>query len=126
MAVKVKPAPTASIVRSANAATPLTAARVTVPPSVAPGDSVPLVTPSVTLAVEVVTVFPNESRTATRTDGAIAVNATTTEFGCATNARCVGAAACAATEQSTLGNPETVAVTRWVPAPVPNVQCVVA
>src|SRR3954469_10369918 len=59
--------------RLENVATPLTAATVVVPDSVPPPGLVPIAT--VTLAVELVTVLPNVSCTATCTAGLIAAPA---------------------------------------------------
>src|SRR5512140_229985 len=56
--------------RLENVATPATAATVVVPDSVPPPGLVPIAT--VTLAVELVTLFPNASCTATCTAGAMA------------------------------------------------------
>ncbi len=57
--------PALSIERSENVATPFTAARVTVPPNVAPAAPVPDVIARVTLAVDVVIVLPVASWTVT-------------------------------------------------------------
>src|SRR5689334_9058618 len=59
--------------RLENVATPLTAATVVVPESVPPPGLLPMAT--VTLAVELGTVLPNASCTATCTDGEIAAPA---------------------------------------------------
>src|SRR5688572_22307527 len=72
-AVRVYPTPALSIERLENVATPLTAATVVVPESVPPPGLVPIAT--VMLAVELVTVFPNASCTATCTAGLIAAPA---------------------------------------------------
>src|SRR3954469_4619828 len=75
--------------RLENAATPAVADTVVVPDSVPPPGLVPMAT--VTLAVELVTVLPNASCTATCTAGAIATPATAL-LGCAENASFAGAA----------------------------------
>src|SRR5262245_43879214 len=75
--------------RLGNVATPLAAATVSVPGSVAPPGLVPMAT--VTLAVELVTVLPKVSCTVTCTDGAIDTPATAFE-GCTVNASLEAAA----------------------------------
>src|SRR5512143_2092102 len=65
--------PALSMDRLENVATPLTAATVVVPDSVPPPGLVPMAT--VMLAVELVTVLPNASCTATCTAGAMATPA---------------------------------------------------
>src|SRR5678816_1670868 len=69
--------------RLENVATPLTAATVAVPESVPPPGLVPMAT--VTLAVELVTVLPNLSSTATSTAGLIDAPAVAL-LGCTVNA----------------------------------------
>src|SRR3954468_4696614 len=76
--------------RLENVATPLTADTVVVPDSVPPPGLVPIV--AVTLAVELVTVFPNVSCTVTCTAGAIATPAVAL-LGCTVKASLAAAAA---------------------------------
>src|SRR5512140_926777 len=76
--------------RLENVATPLTADTVVVPDSVPPPGLVPMAT--VMLAVELVTVFPNASCTATCTEGEIDTPAVAL-LGCAVKATLDAAAA---------------------------------
>src|SRR6185369_3926562 len=88
--------------RVENVATPATAATVVVPDSVPPPGLAPMAT--VTLAVELVTVFPNASCTATCTDGLTAAPAVAL-VGCTANATFEAAA-------GLMLNPEEVAPVR--------------
>src|SRR6185436_17536275 len=88
-AVRLKPVPALSMDRLENVATPLDAATVWVPDSVPPPGLVPMAT--VTFAVELVTVFPNASCTATCTAGLIAAPAVVL-VGCTVKARRFAAA----------------------------------
>src|SRR5688572_31691896 len=73
VALSVYPVPVLSMERLEKMATPATADTVVVPDSVPPPGLVP--TPTVMLAVELVTVLPNASCTVTRTAGLIATPA---------------------------------------------------